>query len=68
MPNFAIIDNGLVQNVIVCDSKEQAEFYTNRECVEFTPSNPAWVGLGWDGTTFEQPVREDDGSQEPQPE
>ncbi len=55
MPNFAVILDNKVINIIVADSKESAEQATNNMCVEYTDSNPAYIGLGYDGTTFEQP-------------
>jgi len=53
--NFAVITNGTVENVIVCESLEVAEAVTNKICVEYTSDNPAHIGLSYDGTTFEQP-------------
>jgi len=54
MPNFAVIQNGKVLNTIVADSKAIAEEATGKTCVVYTDANPAIVGLGYDGTTFEQ--------------
>jgi hypothetical protein len=56
MPNFAVIEDGTVTNTILADSKAIAEEVTGKTCVEFTESNPAYIGLGYDGTTFEQPA------------
>jgi hypothetical protein len=56
MANFAIIEDGKVTNTILADSKAIAEEVTGKTCVEFTQSNPACIGLGYDGTTFEQPA------------
>lgn len=56
MANFAIIEDGKVTNTILADSKAIAEEVTGKTCVEFTLSNPACIGLGYDGTTFEQPA------------
>jgi hypothetical protein len=53
--NFAVITNATVENIIVCDSLEVAEAVTGKTCVEYTSDNPAHIGLGYDGTTFEQP-------------
>lgn len=59
MPTFAIIENSIVQNIIVADTQEMAQEATGKTCVEYTETNPAIIGLGWDGTTFEQlPVPE----------
>lgn len=57
MPNFAVIEDGKVINTILADSKAIAEEVTGKTCVEFTNDNPACIGLGYDGTTFEQPIQ-----------
>jgi hypothetical protein len=56
MANFAIIEDGKVTNTILAESKAIAEEITGKRCVEYIDSNPAIIGLGYDGTTFEQPV------------
>lgn len=56
MANFAVIEDGKVTNTILADSKAIAEEVTGKTCVEFTNENPAVIGLGYDGTTFEQPA------------
>jgi hypothetical protein len=53
--NFAVLTENQVTNIIVADSKEVAEQVTNATCVAYTDANPAYIGLGYDGTTFEQP-------------
>jgi len=58
MSNFAVIENGKVLNTIVAESKAIAEEATGKTCVEYTNENPACIGLGYDGTTFEQPAQE----------
>lgn len=45
MANYAVTENGLVENVIVADSKEIAEELTGKECIEYTNENP--IGIGW---------------------
>ena len=57
MTYFAVIDNALVINTITADSKENAELVVGKTCVEFTleQANPPHIGLGYDGTIFEQP-------------
>lgn len=57
--NFAVIENGIVENTIIADSKEIAEQLTGKTCVAYTDSNIAHIGYGYDGTTFEQPVLEE---------
>ena len=60
MSNFAVIINGIVDNIIIADSKETAESVTGETCVEYTadPGVSAHIGLGYDVTTgkFEQPA------------
>ena len=56
MANYAVIENNKVANIIVADTKEIAEEVTGLTCVESTSENPAHIGLGFDGTTFEQPT------------
>jgi len=59
MATFAVIIDGIVDNIIVADSKEIAENVTGKTCVEYvSPSdNAAFIGLGFDAKTgkFEQP-------------
>ncbi len=53
-----MISNSRVENIIVCDSLEVAEAVTGKTCVEYTLDNPAHIGLGYDGTRFEQPAED----------
>ena len=53
--NFATVFEGKVQNLIVANSKEIAEQITGLQCIPYTEQNPAHIGLGYDGETFEQP-------------
>ena len=57
MTDFAVIKDGKVVNTIVADSKAIAEEVTENTCVEYTTENPACIGLGYDGITFEQLAR-----------
>ena len=54
--NIAVIEDGIVANLIVADSVAEAEAIVKKQCVEYTNDNPAIIGLGWDGTNFEQPA------------
>jgi hypothetical protein len=58
MATFAEIQDGVVTNVIVADTKEIAELVTGLTCVEYTDSNPAGIGWTYDGTKFIAPVVE----------
>jgi hypothetical protein len=52
---FVIIKDEIVENIIVAESKEIAEEVTGKTCVEYDDANPAHIGLGFNGTVFEQP-------------
>jgi len=52
---FAVIENNLVTNVIVAESKEMAELVTGHTCIEYTAENPAGINWTWDGTSFINP-------------
>jgi len=56
---FAVIENNIVTNVIIAESKEIAELVTELTCIEYTIENPACIGWGWDGTNFIAPVVEE---------
>jgi hypothetical protein len=69
MANFAVIENGIVENIIVCESKELAEQLTEKICIEYNDENPAYRGYGWDGEKFESPpIPEPEPSYIPEPE
>ena len=59
MSRFAVIEGRTVQNVIVCESLEDAETATKRTCVaiEQVPGGP---GLGWryENGEFLPPIEE----------
>lgn len=52
---FAVIEKGIVTNILLAEDIETAEAITGFTCVEDT-DRLAYVGLGWDGTEFEQPT------------
>jgi hypothetical protein len=43
---FAVISGTKVINVLVADTKEDAELVSGLQCVEYTQENPA--GIDWD--------------------
>jgi hypothetical protein len=53
---FAIIDNGIVENIISCISKEEAESIFQKECIEITldirSKKLIEIGIEYDGTFF----------------
>jgi hypothetical protein len=55
MKSFVLIEDSKVANIIVAESKATAEEVTGLQAIEFNESNPAHIGLGYDGETFEQP-------------
>jgi hypothetical protein len=56
MANFAVIKDGVVVNVIVADDQETANLFGT--AVEYTDTNPAFIGGAYDGTTFHPVVTE----------
>lgn len=56
MNKYVIVKENKVENIIVADTKALAEEVTGLEVFEFNPNNPAHIGLGFDGDTFEQPL------------
>lgn len=58
--NIAVIENGIVENIIVADSIELAEEITGKECIEYSDTDRPHIGFGWDGTSFEQPPTPED--------
>jgi hypothetical protein len=49
MANFAVIENGVVTNTILADSKAIAEEVTGKTCVEFTTDSVVIGGTYVDG-------------------
>lgn len=56
MKTFAVINGNFVSNVIIANTKEDAEFVTNSTCIEYTEDNPAGIGWTYDGTNFIAPI------------
>jgi len=59
MANFAVVEDGIVTNIIVAESLETAQDVTGKTCVEYTDENPAKMGLGYADGIFEQPKVEE---------
>jgi hypothetical protein len=55
MTTFAVIDNNIVENIIVADTKEIAEKVTGKECIEYTEENPAQIGWTYTNGAFVAP-------------
>lgn len=63
MPEFAVLENNIVINTIVCESKELAEQLLGKTCVpcniqSTNPDEVAVVGVEWDGNKFIHPPQE----------
>jgi hypothetical protein len=56
MPNYAVINNEIVENVIVADTLEIAEQVTGKECVECDGS--FWIGWTRKGKKWIAPVEQ----------
>ena len=56
---FAVIENNIVVNLIDAPSLEVAQAVAGNNVVETTQENAAHIGLGYDGTAFEQPPVEE---------
>jgi hypothetical protein len=56
---FAVILNSKVINVIEAESLEIAKAVAGDNVFETDKDNIAHIGLGFDGTTFEQPAVEE---------
>jgi hypothetical protein len=63
--NFAVIENNLVKNIIVAESKAIAEEVTGKTCIEYTDENPAGIGWAYDGVNFIAPVIETEPEEDP---
>ena len=55
MANFAVIKDGIVDNIIVAASKKIAEQATGLTCIEYDDGDKPNIGLSYSGGVFEQP-------------
>lgn len=53
--NFAVIEDNIVTNIIVANSKSAAEEVTGLTCVEYSDTDAPHIGLGYVDGVFEQP-------------
>jgi hypothetical protein len=57
MANFAVIVDGVVENIIIAETLEIASEVTENICVEYTDESPAHIGAKYNFETgFEQPI------------
>lgn len=59
MATFAIINDNIVEDVIVADTKEIVEEVTGRTCIEYTDENPAGINWTYADGVFTAPVVEE---------
>lgn len=60
MMNYALITNGIVKNVVICDSDELANLMFSSHKVVKLQDSHAGIGWGYDGVNFIEPDREGD--------
>lgn len=58
MPNFIVIKDNKVDNIIDAPSLEVAEEATSLTCIEYVGEFPISIGWIWDGSTFAKPTEE----------
>ena len=59
MATFAVMNDNIVENIIVADTKEIAERIIGKECIEYTEENPAGIGWTYADGVFTAPVVEE---------
>jgi hypothetical protein len=52
MKNFAVIEDGVVTNIIISDSLENAQFGSGKLCIEYDENNLVHIGMSWNGENF----------------
>jgi hypothetical protein len=64
MTNYAVIKDGIVDNVIVADTQEIAEQATGLTCIEIeNVAGSPCIGWSYDGAEFSAPVVEETPSE-----
>ena len=58
MATFAVIENGIVKNIIVAETLDDAQ-PAGPLVIEYTSEKPAGIGWTWDGENFIPPVIEE---------
>jgi hypothetical protein len=59
MFNYAVIENNIVSNIIIADTKEIAEEVTQRTCVKIDEQVRVDIGYKYDGINFISPIVEE---------
>jgi hypothetical protein len=58
MKKFAVLNGKLISNVIIANTKEDAELATNSTCVEYPEDNGIGIDWTYDGANFVPPIVE----------
>jgi hypothetical protein len=53
--NFAVIEEGIITNIICADSKQIAQTVTGKTCVQYADDEIVYVGGSYDGVNFIPP-------------
>ena len=61
MANFAVINDGLVENILVAESLEDAELASERTCIQLNAGEIAEIGWEFDGTKVINPDLVEEG-------
>lgn len=54
--NFAVIENDIVTNIIVADTKEIAELVTGKTCIEYAEGTPVSFNYTYADGVFTAPI------------
>lgn len=55
MKTFAVLEDSIVINTIICDTLEAAENASGKTCIQYTIENPAVIGYPYINGYFFQP-------------
>jgi hypothetical protein len=55
MATYSVLDANVVVNIILANSKEEAESITGKECIEFTSDKLGVIGATWNGESYTLP-------------
>jgi hypothetical protein len=64
MPNFIVIKDNKVDNIIDAPSLEVAEEATSLTCIQYVEEFPVAIGYTWDGENFIAPSIEEEINEE----
>lgn len=59
MPKYCVITENQIVNLIMADSKEDAELLTGTTCIQQNESFPYGIGYAFDGVKWVEPGTQD---------